>query len=91
MPVLLLRRRAAAGELDEAGRTLVADLDGDLSSDEVLADVLSRLNAHPVLDEAREMARTWAGSAVAELEQLPASDTRTALDEFAHLLVDRLA
>ena len=91
MPVLLLRRRAAAGELDEAGRTLVADLDGDLSSDEVLADVLSRLNAHPVLDEAREMARTWAGSAVAELEPLPASDTRTALDEFAHLLVDRLA
>ena len=91
MPVLLLRRRAAAGELDEAGRQLVADLDGDLSSDEVLADVLSRLNAHPVLDEAREMARTWAGSAVAELEQLPASDTRTALDEFAHLLVDRLA
>lgn len=91
MPVLLLRRRAAAGELDAAGRQLVADLDGDLTSDEKLADVLARLNAHAVLAEAREMARTWAADAVAELDALPASETRTALDEFAHLLVDRLA
>ncbi|WP_147918601.1 polyprenyl synthetase family protein [Ruania zhangjianzhongii] len=91
MPVLLLRRQASAGELDDAGRQLLADLDGDLSSDEMLADVLSRLTAHPVLAEAREMARDWAAGAVAELDLLPASETRTALDEFAHLLVDRLA
>src|SRR5699024_7899599 len=75
MPVRLLRRRAAVGDLDEAGRQLVADLDGDLDSDEVLADVLARLNAHPVLAEAREMARTWAAAAVAELDGLPASET----------------
>ena len=91
MPVLLLRRRAAAGELDEAGQRLVADLDGDLAADEDLADVLTRLTAHPVLAEAREMARAWAAGAVAELDGLPQSETRTALDEFAHLLVDRLA
>ena len=91
MPALLLRRRAAAGELDEAGRQLVADLDGDLAADEDLADVLTRLTAHPVLAEAREMARSWAAGAVAELDGLPASETRTALDEFAHLLVDRLS
>ena len=91
MPVLLLRRAAAAGELDQAGQDLVADLDGDLGSDTRLADVLARLNAHPVLDQAREMARRWANEAVAELAPLPASPTRSALDEFAHLLVDRLA
>lgn len=91
MPALLLRRRAAAGELDEAGQQLVADLDGDLAADDELADVLTRLTAHPVLAEAREMARAWAAGAVAELDGLPQSETRTALDEFAHLLVDRLA
>ena len=91
MPVLLLRRAAAAGELDEASRQLVADLDGDLSDDDVLADVLGRLNAHPVLEQARVMARTWATEAVEELAVLPASPTKEALGEFAHLLVDRLA
>ena len=91
MPVLLLRRAAEAGELDEAGRRLVTDLEGDLSDDAVLADVLGRLNAHPVLEQARAMARTWAQEAVAELTVLPDSPTKEALDEFAHLLVDRLA
>ncbi len=91
MPVLLLRRAAAAGELDEAGQALVADLDGDLSEDGVLGGVLARLTAHPVLDQAREMARSWAADAVAELAALPESPTKSALDEFAHLLVDRLA
>src|SRR5699024_5599404 len=57
MPVLLLRRAAEAGELDEAGRRLVTDLEGDLSDDAVLADVLGRLNAHPVLEQARAIDR----------------------------------
>ncbi|WP_022917206.1 polyprenyl synthetase family protein [Ruania albidiflava] len=91
MPVLLLRRAAETGELDEAGRRLVTDLDGDLSDDAVLADVLGRLNAHPVLEQARAMARQWAQEAVAELAALPESPTKEALHEFAHLLVDRLA
>src|SRR5699024_2348078 len=91
MPVLLLRRAAAAGELDQAGRQLVADLDGDLSDDDVLADVLGRLNAHPVLEQARLMARTWATEAVEELAVLPASPTKEALGEFAHRRVARRA
>ncbi|MBK5249686.1 MAG: polyprenyl synthetase family protein [Actinomycetales bacterium] len=90
MPVLLLRARSAAGTLDAEGADLLTHLSGDLSSDEVLADVLRRLRAHDVLDEARELARTWARDAVAELDDLPDSAAKNALVAFAGLLVDRL-
>src|SRR5699024_1651706 len=52
MPVLLLRRRERAGTLDEAGQALLADLDGDLGRDDVLAGVLARLRDHDVVAEA---------------------------------------
>src|SRR5699024_7582473 len=48
MPVLLLRDQAEAGEIDEAGAQILDALDGDLSSDAALADVLADLTAHPV-------------------------------------------
>ncbi|UFU02468.1 polyprenyl synthetase family protein [Ruania suaedae] len=92
MPVLLLRARAAAGTLDEAGQALLSDLDdGDLSSDEALADLLRRLRGHDVLDEARAMAREWSDKAIAELGPLPESPEREALEVFAGMLVDRMA
>ncbi|UFU05794.1 polyprenyl synthetase family protein [Ruania halotolerans] len=91
MPVLLLRARAAAGTLDAEGEQLLADLDGDLSTDEAVADVLARLRVHDVLDEAREMARRWSSDAIAELAPLPESAARDALEVFAGLLVDRMA
>ncbi|WP_163541366.1 polyprenyl synthetase family protein [Occultella kanbiaonis] len=91
MPVLLLRARAAAGTLDPGGMRLLADLDGDLGSDDVLADVLARLRAHDVVTEARALARTWSADAVAELDPLPESTARSALQVFAGLLVDRLS
>src|SRR5699024_9702078 len=91
MPVLLLRRRERAGTLDEAGKALLADLDGDLSRDDVLAGVLARLREHDVVAEAREMARAESAAAAAELAPLPSGVTKEAMEQFAHLLVDRLA
>ena len=91
MPVLLLRDQADAGEIDEAGAQILDALDGDLSSDAALADVLADLTAHPVLEETRNMARQCATDAMAELAILPDGPARRALEQFAHLLVDRLA
>lgn len=91
MPVLLLRDREAHGELDAAGRDVLHALDGDLGDDAALARALGLLTAHPVLEETREMARQCAKDAVAELEALPDSPARRALEHFAHLTVDRLS
>lgn len=90
MPVLLLRRRRAAGTLDPAGDAILARLGTDLDDDQ-LAAVVADLRAHPVVDEARGMARQWADDAVAELAALPEGEVRAALEEFAVLLVDRLS
>ena len=90
LPVLLLRRREATGTIDEAGLQILRDLDGDLSSDEALASVVERLCAHDVLDETRELARTWANDAIAALAPLPKGEVKTALEAFATLMVDRL-
>jgi heptaprenyl diphosphate synthase len=89
MPVLLLRRRRSAGELDEAGEAILARLGTDLD-DAALARVVADLRAHPVVEDARAMARAWADDAVAELDALPRGEVRDALEEFAVLLVDRL-
>lgn len=91
MPVLLLRDQEESGEIDEAGAQILTLLEGDLSEDAPLEEVLSLLVAHPVLDETREMARQCAKDAMAELEILPETPARRALEQFAHLLVDRLA
>lgn len=91
LPVLLLKRREKAGTLDEEGREILADLAGDLSSDEALASVVARLRHHDVLDETRDLARAWCDGAVALLDGLPDGEARTALVAFAHLMVDRLS
>ncbi|NCD19228.1 MAG: polyprenyl synthetase family protein [Actinobacteria bacterium] len=90
MPVLLLRRRGSAGELDEAGEAILGRLGTDLD-DAALARVVADLRAHPVVEDARAMARAWADDAVAELDALPRGEVRDALEEFAVLLVDRLS
>ena len=91
LPVLLLRRREQAGMIDVEGQQILSALAGDLSSDEALACVVGRLRAHDVLEETRELARTWAHEAIDCLEPLPQGEPRTALVAFAHLMVDRLA
>ncbi|MFH5822026.1 polyprenyl synthetase family protein [Georgenia sp. AZ-5] len=91
MPVLLLRRRAAAGTLDAAGVALLDRLGSDLGSDEALTAIVADLRGHDVVAEARDLAARWAEDAVAELAPLPAGDVKDALGAFAGLLVDRLA
>lgn len=71
MPVLLLRKALAAGELDAAGQAILSRLStGDLSDDAFLSDVVARLREHPVLARTREMAMDWAAQAVEGLEGL---------------------
>jgi heptaprenyl diphosphate synthase len=91
MPVLLLRERAAAGTLDEAGAAVLARLGTDLGSDEDLRAVVAGLRDHEVVAEAKALATAWAHDAVAELAPLPEGPVKDALGAFASLLVDRLA
>ncbi|QAY71791.1 polyprenyl synthetase family protein [Xylanimonas protaetiae] len=91
MPVLLLRRRVARGEASAADAALLAALDGDLTSDETLADVVGRLRAHDVLTETRELAARYAREAAAELAPLPEGPVREALEAFATALAHRAA
>ena len=86
MPVLLLRKRAAT---DESAAALLAEIDGDLSSDERLAEVVVKLRNHPVADEAFEEAKRWANEAIAALDVLPDGQTKRALIHFAGAVVDR--
>lgn len=91
MPVLLLRDQRAHGTLDAQGEKILEALEGDLSEDAALEEVLAMLISHPVLEETRDMARQCARDAMAELRVLPDTAARRALEQFAHILVDRLA
>lgn len=90
LPILLLRQRQAAGTLDEEGQRILGMLAGDLSSDDVLHEVVDALRGHEVVEETRQMARDWAQRSVAELEPLPEGEVKEALRAFAHLMVDRM-
>src|SRR5699024_5028066 len=91
MPVLLLRRREAEGRLDEVGADVLRGLERDLGDDAALEAVVAQLRGHEVVDEARELAQSWAHDAVAELEPVPAGAIKQALVNFAELMVDRMA
>lgn len=88
MPTLLLRRRAQQHP-DEPTAHLLQLLDGDLSSDEALAETVALLRADPVVEQTRELAERTAAEAVAILEELPAGAVRDALTLFTRTLVDR--
>ena len=86
MPVLLLRKRA---DTDPSAASLLAEIDGDLSSDERLAEVVAKLRNHEVADEAFVEAQRWAHEAIAALEPLPDGQTKRALIHFAQAVVER--
>jgi heptaprenyl diphosphate synthase len=90
MPVLLLRRRVAAGGTAEDAELLAA-IDGDLTSDEALAAVVARLGAHPVVDETAALAAQWAARAKEAIAMLPDGDVKASLIDFADSLVARTA
>ncbi|MFD4026914.1 polyprenyl synthetase family protein [Streptomyces sp. NPDC058576] len=88
LPVLRLRAQAAAdGKPDDL--ELVGLLDGDLSSDDALAEVLRRLRAHPALEQARQDTVRYAQAARATLAPLPEGYAKAALEELCDAVVHR--
>ena len=74
LPVLLVRQG-----LDTDSEELATLLEGDLTNDEALAVALTRLRAHPAMDQARAILEEHAGRARAVAATLPASAAREAL------------
>jgi heptaprenyl diphosphate synthase len=90
LPVLLARRAAADGDL--AAARIVALLDsGHLDDDDVLAEAVAALRAHPGTDAARATAREWAQRATSHLTALADSPARRALETYAATVADRVA
>lgn len=87
LPLILLRRAAAAG--DQSAADVVALVDGDLSSDEALAEAVAAVRSHPQTREAWAVAQQWADDAVAALDPLPDSVVKQALASFAQAVVSR--
>ncbi|MFD4003104.1 polyprenyl synthetase family protein [Streptomyces rubiginosohelvolus] len=88
LPVLRLRAQAAAdGKPDDL--ELVELLDGDLSGDDALAEVLRRLRAHPALEQARQDTVRYAQEARATLAPLPEGYAKAALEELCDAVVHR--
>jgi heptaprenyl diphosphate synthase len=84
LPVLLMRRAARAEDAE-----LLAALDGDLSDDGTLGDVLKRLRAHACMDEAAEVTRDWGRQARESLAGLPVSPAREALESLCDTIASR--
>jgi len=86
LPVLLVRR---AGRSEDA--RLISLLDGDLSSDEALAEALGLLRAHPAMAEARAYVVARAQEAKDLLKVLAEGPVRDALEAFADVVATRTA
>lgn len=89
LPTILLNREAEAGDAEALRvKTLI---DGDLSSDEALSEAVTALAAHPVTQQAWNIAYQWADDAIEAIAPLPASTAKEALRSFAHAVVQREA
>lgn len=86
LPVLLLREQA---KTDESAQALVAEIDGDLSTDEALNSVVAKLREHEVTAQAEAEARAWAAKAISAIDVLPEGSVKNALVTFANAVVDR--
>jgi len=87
LPTILLNRAAEAG--DESARQVRTLIEADLSSDDALAAAVSALAAHPVTQEAWQIAYNWADRSIAAIAPLPDSTAKAALESFAHAVVHR--
>lgn len=90
MPILILKERAAVGTIDEAGQQILDLLAGDVG-DEAVEKSVSLLREHQVMEEVRDLARTWSDEAVASLDAIPEGEVRNGLNAFARLMVDRIS
>ena len=87
LPVLLLRKAAAAGDVEAV--SLLALIDGGLEDNARLQEALVRLRNHEVADLAYQEAKRWADDAVADIQVLPEGPVKNALELFAQAVVDR--
>ena len=86
LPVLLAKRST-----DPADARLLELLDSDLGDDDLHAEALALLRAHPALDEARKYVVERAHEAKALLVALPEGPVRQALEDFADAVAVRTA
>lgn len=84
LPVLLLRKKT-----DAASIALLEKIDGDLTNDAALNEVVVQLRNHEVADEAYQEAIRWANEAIAALDCLPDGQTKRALVHFAESVIKR--
>lgn len=84
LPVLMLRKKN-----DPADAELLALIDGDLTDDATLAEVLKQLRAHPIMDEAKAEVERHAALARETLGPLPDGDAKQALIDICNELVRR--
>ena len=84
LPSMLVAQMARPGDEE-----LIARLSAPIGDDSVVAETLAQLRAHPAIDEARSIARHWAGQARNELADIPASAARDALDTICDFVVER--
>ena len=89
LPVLQLRRMAAAGPLDADGDRLLALTSGPIEGDAEHAEALALLRAHPALEAARAELRRHAEDARALLADLPDIPARAALAAVCDAVVAR--
>jgi heptaprenyl diphosphate synthase len=87
LPVLLLRKAAAAG--DQGAADLLELIDGGLEEDSKLNEALVRLRNHPVAEQSYLEAKRWADEAVEALAPLPDGPVKAALGSFAQAVVER--
>jgi heptaprenyl diphosphate synthase len=86
LPVLM-----AQGSARHEDARLLQLLDSNLSDDDLHAEALALLRAHPAMDDARVYVVARAAEAKALLEVLPAGPVREALENFADLVATRSA
>ena len=87
LPVLLLRKAAAAGDAEAI--SLLELIDGGLEEDAKLQEALERLRKHEVAELAYLEAKRWADEAVEAIATLPEGSVKNALELFAQAVVDR--
>lgn len=87
LPILLMRKAAAAGDAD-AARVLKL-VDGDLTEDAALARAVEAVAGTPATAQAWAEARRWADEAIAVLQPLPEGTVKDSLAAFADAVVTR--
>ncbi len=90
MPILLLKERQAAGTINPDGQRILDLLAGERDDAEVEQSV-ALLRRHPVMDDVRDLARSWSDDAVASLDKIPDGEVKDGLIAFAWLMVDRIS